>query len=64
MERFKQEHRNQARQAIYSSQRITGARNLESCTPDVDMESVGSHHGRAEMQFREAGDTDNSGQAD
>ena len=56
---FQQEHRNQARQAVYPSQRIQVAKDLESYTPDIDMELVGSHHGGAEMQYRGAGYPDN-----
>uniref|UniRef100_M4BLJ7 Retrotransposon gag domain-containing protein n=1 Tax=Hyaloperonospora arabidopsidis (strain Emoy2) TaxID=559515 RepID=M4BLJ7_HYAAE len=63
MEQFQQEHRNQARHAIYPIQRIKIARDFESYTPDIEMGSVGSHHGGAEMQYRGAGDPDNSGQA-
>ena len=46
MERFQQEHHSQDRQAIYPSQRIKVARDHESYTPDIEMESVGSHRWR------------------
>ena len=62
MERIQQEHRNQARQEVYPSQRIEVARNIESYTPNIEMELVGSHHGGAEMQYRGAGYPDNLGQ--
>ena len=49
MERFQQEQRERAYQAIYPRQRIKTARAQEAYTPDVEMESVRSHLSRSDI---------------
>ena len=62
MERFHQNPREQAYQAIYPSQRIKPARVQVPYTPDVEMKSVGSHQSRSnDFNFNDA-DPDDSGQ--
>ena len=62
IERFHQDQRERAYQAIYPSQRIKPARVQETYTPDVEMESVRSHHSRSDIFDPKDADPDNLGQ--
>ena len=61
MKRFQQEQREQARQAVYSSQTVRRTRKQETYTPDVEMESVGSRQDRSDTYYPEGGEFDDSG---
>uniref|UniRef100_A0AAV1VNF3 CCHC-type domain-containing protein n=1 Tax=Peronospora matthiolae TaxID=2874970 RepID=A0AAV1VNF3_9STRA len=62
MERFHQDQREQAYQAVYPSQRINPARVQEVYIPDVEMESVRSHRSRSNHFDFDDADPDDSGQ--
>ena len=64
MRRFQEEKREQARQAVYSSQTVRRTRKQETYIPDVDMESIGSRKDRSDTYYPEGGDTDDFGQDD
>ena len=62
IERFHQDQRERAYQAIYPSQIIKPARIQETYTPDIEMESVRSHLSRSDIFDPEDADPDDSGQ--
>ena len=62
IERFHQDQRERAYQAIYPSQSIKPARVQETYTPDVEMESVRSHLSRSDIFDPEDADPDDLGQ--
>ena len=60
MRRFKQEQREQARQAVYSSQTVRRTRRQETYVRDVQMESVESRQDRSDEYYIEGDNTQTS----
>ena len=51
MRSFHPEQREQARQAVYTSQKVTRARKQQTYISDVEMEAVGSRQGRSDTYY-------------